>query len=117
MTTSALLRPDVLVLAGGGIVGEAWMQGLLAGVEDAAGVDYRTVERFVGTSAGSTVATRPAPRRRPPRRRAPRPGARGPAPRARRPAAAKSRRRRASPRPPAPTVPGRSRARGCRASR
>ncbi|WCB93897.1 hypothetical protein DSM104299_02620 [Baekduia alba] len=67
MAASALLGPDVLVLAGGGIVGEAWMHGLLAGVEDAAGVDFRDTEAFVGTSAGSIVAARLAAGRRPPR--------------------------------------------------
>jgi hypothetical protein len=30
------VAPDVLVLAGGGVVGEAWMTGVLAGIEDAA---------------------------------------------------------------------------------
>ncbi|MDQ3850808.1 MAG: patatin-like phospholipase family protein, partial [Actinomycetota bacterium] len=48
--------PDVLVLAGGGILGEAWMSGLLAGVEEATGHDFRHTEAFVGTSAGSLVA-------------------------------------------------------------
>jgi NTE family protein len=47
--------PDVLVLAAGGGVGEAWMSGVLAGIEDAAGVDFRSVEAVVGTSAGSIV--------------------------------------------------------------
>jgi NTE family protein len=61
------LRPDVLVLAGGGIVGEAWMHGVLAGIEDAAGVDMTRVEAYVGTSAGSIVAARLAGGRRPPR--------------------------------------------------
>src|SRR4051812_11402879 len=61
------LRPDVLVLAGGGIVGEAWMQGLLAGIEDASGLDLREAEAFVGTSAGSIVAARLAAGRRPAR--------------------------------------------------
>jgi NTE family protein len=51
-----LLRPDVLVLGGGGILGEAWMMGVLAGIEDAAGLDLRECEAFVGTSAGSIVA-------------------------------------------------------------
>jgi NTE family protein len=50
--------PDVLVLAGGGVVGEAWMTGVLAGVEDAGDADFRRVEAFVGTSAGSIVAAR-----------------------------------------------------------
>jgi NTE family protein len=50
------LLPDVLVLASGGTLGEAWMSGVLAGVEDATGHDFRTTESFVGTSAGSLVA-------------------------------------------------------------
>jgi NTE family protein len=49
-------RPDVLVLGGGGVLGEAWMMGVLAGLEDGAGVDMRECESFVGTSAGSIVA-------------------------------------------------------------
>jgi NTE family protein len=49
-------RPDVLVLGGGGVLGEAWMMGLLAGLEDATGFDLRECESFVGTSAGSIVA-------------------------------------------------------------
>jgi NTE family protein len=65
MTPAAFLRPDVLVLAGGGIVGEAWMHGVLAGIEDGAGVDLRETEAFVGTSAGSIVAARLAAGRRP----------------------------------------------------
>jgi len=48
--------PDVLVLAAGGIVGEAWMTGVLAGIEDAHGVDFRRVEQLIGTSAGAIVA-------------------------------------------------------------
>jgi NTE family protein len=59
------VSPDVLVLAAGGVVGEAWMTGVLAGVEDAAGVDLRRVEGFVGTSAGAMVAARLAAGRRP----------------------------------------------------
>jgi NTE family protein len=50
------LPPDVLVLASGGTLGEAWMSGLLAGIEDATGYDFRMTESFVGTSAGSLVA-------------------------------------------------------------
>jgi NTE family protein len=48
--------PDVLVLGGGGIVGEAWMSGFLAGAQHAWGVDFREAKEFVGTSAGSIVA-------------------------------------------------------------
>jgi NTE family protein len=57
--------PDVLVLAGGGVLGEAWMTGVLAGIEDAAGLDLRRTEAFVGTSAGSIVAARLASGRSP----------------------------------------------------
>lgn len=59
------LRPDVLVLAAGGVVGEAWMTGVLAGIEAGSGTDFRTVESFVGTSAGSIVAASLAAGRRP----------------------------------------------------
>ena len=55
---SRFVLPDVLVLAAGGVLGEAWMSGVLAGIEDAADVDFREVEHFVGTSAGSIVAAR-----------------------------------------------------------
>jgi NTE family protein len=62
-------RPDVLVLGGGGVLGEAWMMGVLAGIEDATGFDLRGCEHFVGTSAGSIVAAHlvagNAPRRPP----------------------------------------------------
>ena len=57
--------PDVLVLAGGGILGEAWMSGVLAGIEDGADVDFRDCDAFVGTSAGSIVSARIASGRRP----------------------------------------------------
>ncbi len=49
-------RPDVLVLGGGGVLGEAWMMGVLAGIEDATGFDLRDCDHYVGTSAGSIVA-------------------------------------------------------------
>ena len=48
--------PNVLVLGGGGLLGEAWITGVLAGYEDATGADVRGCRRFVGTSAGSIVA-------------------------------------------------------------
>ncbi len=51
-----LHRPDVLVLGGGGVLGEAWMTGVLAGIEDAAGIDLRECEYLLGTSAGSIAA-------------------------------------------------------------
>lgn len=60
-----LLAPDVLVLAAGGVVGEAWMTGVLAGIEDAAGIDLRRTEQLVGTSAGAIVAARLAAGRSP----------------------------------------------------
>src|SRR5436190_10115478 len=49
-------RPEVLVVGAGGIVGEAWMGGLLAGLREASGFDARSCKHFVGTSAGSIVA-------------------------------------------------------------
>jgi NTE family protein len=64
-------RPDILVLGGGGVLGEAWMMGLLAGIEDATGFDLRDCEHFVGTSAGSIVAAHLASGRSPRRPDAP----------------------------------------------
>jgi NTE family protein len=49
-------QPDVLVLGGGGVLGEAWMNAVLAGAEEASGFDARECEGYVGTSAGSIVA-------------------------------------------------------------
>jgi NTE family protein len=49
-------QPDVLVLGGGGTLGEAWMLAVLAGLEDAHGLDARACRLFLGTSAGSIVA-------------------------------------------------------------
>ncbi len=43
------------------------MHGVLAGIEDAGGADFRQVEAYVGTSAGSIVAARLASGRRSPR--------------------------------------------------
>lgn len=63
-----LSPPDVLVLGAGGVLGEAWIMGVLAGIEDATGFDLRQCEYFVGTSAGSIVAAHLAagdPPRRP----------------------------------------------------
>ena len=48
--------PDVLVLGGGGLLGEVWMSAVLAGIGDGAGVDVRESAGFIGTSAGSIVA-------------------------------------------------------------
>jgi len=48
--------PNVLVLGVGGILGEAWMSGFLAGSAQATGVDYRQMDTFMGTSAGSIIA-------------------------------------------------------------
>jgi NTE family protein len=67
-------RPDVLVLGGGGVLGEAWMTGVLAGIEDAARLDLRACEYFLGTSAGALVAAHLAAGRRP---RRPRPSPAG----------------------------------------
>jgi NTE family protein len=48
--------PDALVLGGGGILGGAWMNAVLAGLSEQAGFDARECRCFVGTSAGSIVA-------------------------------------------------------------
>ena len=48
--------PDVLVLGGGGILGEAWMSAVLVGLEHGEDFDPLACGRYVGTSAGSIVA-------------------------------------------------------------
>jgi NTE family protein len=48
--------PDVLVLGVGGILGEAWMSGFLAGASRGGGIDFTEARYFVGSSAGSIVA-------------------------------------------------------------
>lgn len=58
-------RPDILVLGSGGVLGEAWLTGVLAGIEDGAALDLRGCEYFVGTSAGAVVAARLAAGERP----------------------------------------------------
>ena len=45
-----------LVLGAGGVLGAAWMVGALCALEDAVGLDLRSCEQIVGTSAGSVVA-------------------------------------------------------------
>jgi NTE family protein len=57
--------PDVLVLGVGGTLGEAWLRGLLSGLESASDLDFRRCEHFVGSSAGSIVAAALAGGRRP----------------------------------------------------
>ena len=54
--TPASQTPDVLVLGGGGILGEAWMSAVLAGLDEAGGFDSRSCGLYIGTSAGSIVA-------------------------------------------------------------
>jgi NTE family protein len=48
--------PDVLVLGGGGLLGEVWMNAVLSGMQESHGFDARESRRFIGTSAGSIVA-------------------------------------------------------------
>ena len=48
--------PDALVLGVGGTLGEAWLRGLLSGLESASGLDFTRCEYFVGSSAGSIVS-------------------------------------------------------------
>jgi NTE family protein len=54
--TAPIERPDVLVLGVGGVLGEAWLSGVLAGITATSGIDFRECPTFVGTSAGSIVA-------------------------------------------------------------
>jgi NTE family protein len=49
------MKDRALVLGGGGVAGIAWTTGLLFGLSEH-GVDLRTAELIVGTSAGSAVA-------------------------------------------------------------
>jgi NTE family protein len=48
--------PDTLVLGAGGTLGEAWMRGVITGIEAASDLDFRDCEYVLGTSAGSIVA-------------------------------------------------------------
>lgn len=52
------MTPEQVVLGSGGVLGDTWMSGVIAGLLDADGPDLRDAGRFVGTSAGSIVATR-----------------------------------------------------------
>lgn len=45
-----------LVLGGGGVLGAAWMVGALSAIEESAGVDLRSFDYILGTSAGAVVA-------------------------------------------------------------
>jgi NTE family protein len=56
MIEPGLQSPDVLVLGGGGTLGEAWMSAVLAGLDESEGFDARECRGYVGTSAGSIVA-------------------------------------------------------------
>ena len=60
-----MIGPDALVLGAGGTLGEAWLRGVLNGLEASAGVDFRECEYLLGTSAGSIVAATLAAGRRP----------------------------------------------------
>ncbi len=48
--------PEALVLGGGGVLGEAWLSSVLAGIAQGGGFDARDSACMVGTSAGSIVA-------------------------------------------------------------
>jgi NTE family protein len=57
--------PDALVLGAGGTLGEAWLRGVLNGLEAGADLDFRECEYLIGTSAGSIVAATLAGGKRP----------------------------------------------------
>ncbi len=65
MSPAPFLLPDALVLGAGGVAGEAWITGVLAGLEESAGLDFRDCEYLAGTSAGSIVAANLAAGRSP----------------------------------------------------
>lgn len=44
------------MLGGGGVLGAAWMIGALGALEESTGLDVRTFDHIVGTSAGAVVA-------------------------------------------------------------
>jgi NTE family protein len=48
--------PEALVLGGGGVLGEAWMSAVLAGLDESERFDSLACGGYVGTSAGSIVA-------------------------------------------------------------
>jgi NTE family protein len=56
MATAAAHQPDVLVLGGGGILGEAWLSAVLTGIDAGSDFDSRACGLYIGTSAGSIVA-------------------------------------------------------------
>ena len=56
MSADSRRTPGVLVLGGGGILGEAWLTGVLAGLDEADAFDSLACGGYVGTSAGSIVA-------------------------------------------------------------
>src|SRR4051794_9068556 len=64
-TLERVQLPDALVLGAGGTLGEAWLRGVLNGLEAGAGLDFRDCEYLLGTSAGSIVAASLAGGRRP----------------------------------------------------
>ncbi len=44
------------MLGGGGVLGAAWMVGALSAIEESTGVDLRSFDHIVGTSAGAVMA-------------------------------------------------------------
>jgi NTE family protein len=57
MTPAAAGTRRGLVLGGGGVLGAAWTVGALQALEDELGMDAREFDAFVGTSAGSVLAS------------------------------------------------------------
>ena len=65
MTERIRELPDALVLGAGGTLGEAWLRGVLGGLEAGGTLDFRDCEYLLGTSAGSIVAATLAAGKRP----------------------------------------------------
>ena len=53
------------MLGAGGTLGEAWLRGVLGGLEAGGTLDFRDCEYLIGTSAGSIVAATLAAGKRP----------------------------------------------------
>jgi NTE family protein len=56
MAHERITTPDALVLGAGGVLGEAWMSALLAGLDEGRAFASRECSLYLGTSAGSIVA-------------------------------------------------------------
>jgi NTE family protein len=57
MRADTTVSPDTLILGGGGTLGDAWLSAVLAGLDEPDEFDVCGCSSYLGTSAGSIVAT------------------------------------------------------------